>query len=108
MSKDIIFWLVMITMLAAAVFMPQVLMRRAVPKVLAIFREHNAVGKDNAKSRKDLDLAPALFFQRKVGVKDYKPRALTLLVNMEVVKLNEDGNVYLCEIGLAKTIWNNL
>jgi uncharacterized membrane protein YedE/YeeE len=90
-----------ILLLAGMFFIPRWLMRRAARQVVGIFRKQNAVDKASAKTIDELGLRPPSFVQRMMQRRDYKPQALTILVQAKIVKITEDGRYYLCEETLA-------
>lgn len=95
-------------MIVIAFVLPHIIMNRTIPKVIKILREHNAVGEEHAVAAKDMGLTPKPYMQRVLRTKDHKPRALQILIQLEIVKQNPDGTVYLSEEGLAKTKWSHL
>jgi len=46
--------------------------------------------------------------QRMWKPRDYKPRALQLLLNANIVQMTPDGKLYLAEENLAATKWSNI
>ena len=85
---------------------PQLLVRRAIPAVIRIFRKYNAVRISNAKTLNELKLQPKDMIQRMFGRRDYNLYALQNLMQAEVVKSTEDGKLYLSEEKLATSKWN--
>jgi len=93
---------------AALLVVPRFIMLRTIPKVIVIFREAGAVGVDNARSHEELGLAPKGVLDRMLGARDYKPRALNLLIGADIVQLDAAGKLYLSELELSKTRWSHL
>jgi len=93
--------LFLILSLASLVFIPRWLTRRAARQVIKIFRRQNAVDKSTARSVDELGLRPAGMMQRMMRTRDYKPQALTILVQADIVKITGDGRYYLSEDKLA-------
>ena len=89
----------------AMLFIPQMMMRRAIPKVIRIFQHNNAVGIKNAKALDELGLKPRGMLENLGRLRDYKPRALQLLISANIVHITEDGKFYLSEEDLAVTRW---
>lgn len=85
--------------------LPQFLIMRTVPKVIKIFRQNNAIGAKNARPIEELGLKPRSMFENLLRRRDYKPRALQLLISTNVVQMTEDGKLYLDEETLALTRW---
>ena len=74
----------------------------AISQIMDIFRKANAVGIKNAKTAYELGLEPKRMYMR-LGLRDYKPRALQLLQQADVVKMTGDGKLYLSEETLASS-----
>ena len=100
--------LMVVAFILAFIFIPQFMLMRNVPKVIRIFREHNAVGEKNAKLIEELGLLPKTMFQRMLRRRDYKPQALQFLLRTTVIEMTEDGKIYLNEDNLYRTKWRNL
>lgn len=84
------------------------MVRRNVPKVIDIFRKKNAIGILNAKTLQELGLQPPTFLQRLIHRRDYKPQALDLLVQTNVVFTTEDHKLYITEESVAAATWLKL
>ena len=107
--NDILFIILMVVLFIVVVLvLPQFFLMRNVPKVIRIFREHNAVGEKNAKTMEELGLLPKSMFQRMFSRRDYKPQAFQFLLRTTVVEMTEEGKVYLNEESLARTKWRTL
>jgi len=108
-TTDVIFLaLIIVVFIATMIFLPQFMLARNIPKVIRIFREHNAVGEKNAKTIAELGLQPKSMFQRMFARRDYKPQALQFLLRVTIIEMTEDGKVYLNEENLLLTRWRNL
>lgn len=90
-------------LLAALFFVPGWLLRRAIGQVIRIFRRHNATDAATAMSGGELGLQPRPFLRRLMHTRDYKPYALTVMINAGVVQLTEEGKLYLSEEKLANS-----
>ena len=97
MNDWVVIVLLFIILLVALFVIPQFMMRRAVKTVIRIFRENNATGKKQAKTAEELDLQPKRLVERMMKPRDYKPRALQLLMSQEIILMTEDGKLYLAE-----------
>jgi hypothetical protein len=65
------------------------------PSIIQVFREHSAVGRDNAQTLDELGLefkTPRMFHQP-----DYRLTALAFLVKANVVQRTEQGKFYISE-----------
>ena len=87
--------------LGVFIFIPQVMTKRALPRVIKAFRQGNAVGATNAKTLIELGLSRQGL--RLLGRRDYTVQALQVLMQCNVVKTCDDGRVYLSEEDLAAT-----
>lgn len=85
--------------------LPQLLIGRTIPDVIKIFKNHDAIGLKNAKTVEELGLTSQTMVQRMWKPRDYKPRALQLLLNANIVQMTEDGKLYISEENLAATKW---
>lgn len=94
--------------IAMWLFVPTWMMKRAMPKVIEIFRKNNAVGILNAKALDELGLGKKALWKRMWGRRDYKPRALDFMVQCQIIQVTEDGKFYLSDYDLAKATWLKL
>ena len=108
MNNVVIIVILLLVFLVVLFGLPSLLIAISVPKVIKIFRKKYAVGINNAKSVEELGLQPRSFIQRLMKMRDYKPRALEFLIQMNVVQVTEDGKVYLSEDMLSQTRWRHL
>ena len=97
--------LVIIVMLGLMV-VPQLFIRRAIPSVIKVFRQNNAVGIKNARTINELGLKSQNIMDKMWKWRNYKPDALKILINVNIVQMSEDGKLYLSEENLAATKWN--
>ena len=97
MSDALLILALIVFALLALFVLPRFLMRRAVFKVINIFQQHNATDAKRAKTIDELGLSPRTFTEGIFRGRDYKPHALRLLMKAEIVRLTQDGKVYLSE-----------
>lgn len=71
--------------------------RRATFKVIEIFRQHNALGINDAKTVEELGLEKPDFVQRVMRGRDFKQYALQILIKRGVIYVTEDGRLYMVE-----------
>ena len=101
--------IILVVLLLFVMFvLPQLLLRRAIPSLIRIFRERNAVGADNAKTSEELGLKPRTVTQSLFKGRDYKVTALQVLKNANVIQSTEDGKLYLSEANLSSSKWKGL
>ncbi len=107
MTTTDILWLIVlgIIMIVMVIGLPQLLIRRAIPDVIKIFKSRDAIGPGNAKTAEELEITSQTMVQRIWKPRDYKPRALQLLVNSNIVQMTPDGKFYISEENLDATKW---
>ena len=71
--------------------------------VVARFRAKGALSPEKATSLYELGLEPADFMHRIGRTRDYKPQAMRLLSQKNVIRATEDGRVYLSEDELRES-----
>jgi len=89
-------------LLVGLFIIPRWLMRRAARQVIKIFRENNATDSKHARTIDELGLRPPGVLDRMMRRRDYKPHALTALMQADIIKATEDGKLYLSEEKLAE------
>jgi hypothetical protein len=87
----------MVVTFGAVLFIPALLTRRAILKVIKIFYQHQALGMDKAKTLLELGLERPDFFQKMTRPRDYKQYALQILMKQGTIVGNADGKLYLVE-----------
>jgi hypothetical protein len=98
--------LILVALLLFVMFvLPQLRLRIAVPSVIRLFRQSNAVGIENAKTIEELGLKPKSMGQAIIRGQDYKMTALAVLKKAEVIQSTEDGKLYLSEENLEHSRW---
>ena len=105
MNEVLYFILLGIAFLLVMIFVPQLMMKRAIPKVIQAFRQDNAVGAKNARTLEELGLQPKGLLQTAGRLRDYKPRALQFLIGINVIQMTEEGKFYISEEDIALTRW---
>ena len=71
--------------------------RRAISKVIEIFRQHNALRINDAKTVEELGLEKPDFAQRIMRGRDFKQYALQILIKRGIIYVTEDGKLYMLE-----------
>jgi len=97
MSNVLAIVLLIIFFLAGFIFIPQLMLRRAIKQVIAIFRKHGATSSKSAKFVDEMGIKPKGMFSLNMGLRDYKYHALQALLKGEIVQLTDDGKAYLVE-----------
>ena len=100
--NDVLFIiLIVVVVIVAMLGIPYLMMRRAIGRVIKIFKDNYAIDARSAKTIDDLGLRPRTRLQGMFRARDYKPQALTFLMKSEIVLMNEDGKLYLSEDKIA-------
>ncbi len=105
MNDTLMVIILIVVFIVVALVLPQFLVMRTAPKVIRIFRQKNAVGAKNAKAIEELGLKQRSIIENVWRRRDYKPRALQLLISADIVQMTEDGKLYLDEESLSMTKW---
>ena len=99
---DVLFIIVIILLMVLTwVLLPQFLYKRAINQVIRIFKRFDAFTVESAKTPSDLGLAQRGWIQNLGRTRDYKPRALQMLMDYDIVRRTEDDRVYLLKEKLA-------
>lgn len=78
---------------------PAAMNRHAVLQVITIFKRHQALDAERAKTVEELGLASQGFRLRLL--RDYKPRAVDMLIKARILQVTEDRKLYLLEKNLV-------
>ena len=81
--------------------LPRIRIKRAVNQVVVIFEHNNAIDARSAKTIDELGLRPPTFLQGMMRIRDFKPYALQILMNADVIHQTEGGRLYLSQNKLA-------
>jgi hypothetical protein len=98
---------IIIVAILAMFYIPRLMINRAIHSVIRILRRSNAVTIQDAKTLEELGLDPKPFMQRAFKLRDYKPYALQILRNADIVQVSEDGRLYLDEGQLQTSKWRD-
>jgi hypothetical protein len=95
---DVLVVVLLIAALAvAAIYIPRFLLRRATRNVVSLFRGRDATSPATATTLVQLGLVQRKGLERLTRVRDYRPYAMRLLTNTNVVRTTEEGTMYLSE-----------
>ncbi len=100
--------LFMIIILGFAFFLSARLTKRALFKVLNIFRDENAIGYERAKTIEQLGLTPPNILERIGRPRDYRQNALKILIKSEIIHLTEDGRLFIPEEKMRELVAKGL
>jgi hypothetical protein len=94
-------WLIIAILLAgvgiALFVLPRFMLKRAMYRVIHVFRYHRSLSKENAKTLEELGFGSPDIMERIMKPRDYKPYALQILIKQGVLCQTEDGRLYLSE-----------
>lgn len=96
MNEQLVIVLAVAALLLAFFVVKPWLVRRALPKVIRIFKEHNATSVKNAVRFEELGIRASDMFDLRF-LKDFKKDALDFLLKVDIVQMTEDGRFYLAE-----------
>lgn len=88
-------------LLVAALYLSRYLLKRAVREVVALLRAKGATDPESAAMLEELGLERGGTFDRMFRLRDYRPSALRLLAQANVVRATDGGRIYLSEAQLA-------
>jgi len=103
MNDVLLIVLVVVCILLAMLGIPYMMTKRALGRVIKIFRRNNALDKSTAKTIDELELRPRTMLQNMFRSRDYKPQALNFLMKAEIIVMTDDGKLYLSEEKLASS-----
>jgi hypothetical protein len=102
MNATVLFILLIIILAILAFWvLPRMRMRRAVKQIVAIFERNNAIDVRSAKTIDELGLRPPTFLEGMLRLRDFKPYALQMLMNANVIRQTDSGRLYLSQDKLA-------
>jgi len=107
MSDTIILILLLAVLLFILFVLPQMSVRRAIPALIQLFRQHKALSPKDAKTTEELGLKSRGLAQTILRGQDYKLTALQILRNANVIRATDDGRLYLSEEDLQQTRWRD-
>ncbi len=102
MEAVVLIALIVVAVLALFVI-PQWRIKRAIPQVIKMFMDNNAVGIKNAKTEEELGFKRRGMLEGIFKPRDFKPHALTALIQAKIIRMTEDGKLYLAEDKLIES-----
>lgn len=81
--------------------LPQIRLRRAIKQVVTTFERNSALDVRSAKTIDELKLKPRTFLQGIGRIRDFKPYALKILMDAEIVCQTDGGRLYLVQDKLS-------
>jgi hypothetical protein len=89
--------ILIVVLIVVMIYVPRLLLRKATRNVVSLFRGRGAVSPKRATTLEQLGLAPRSRLEKLTRVRDYRPYALRLLKETNVIRATEDGTLYLSE-----------
>ena len=96
-SNGLFILLVVILAILGFFVLPRIRIRRAVNQVMTVFERNNALDVRSAKTVDELGLRPPTFLDGMLRMRDFKPYALQILMQTEVVRQTDGGRLYLAQ-----------
>jgi hypothetical protein len=85
------------TLIVLVIYVPRFLLKKAMRNVVSLFRERGAISPMRATTPEELGLVPGSPFDRVLGRRDYRPNALRLLGQANIIRTTEESKLYLSE-----------
>jgi hypothetical protein len=95
--------LLVVVLLGVAFYASRLLIRRGMRQVIRQFRAQGATTPKGAMTAVEMGLVRGSFTDRMFRVRDYRPMALDLLRQADVIKMTGEGRLYLSEEALAQS-----
>ena len=102
-SNALFILLIVILAILGFFLLPRIRIRRAVNQVIAIFERNNALDVRSARTADELGLRPPTFLDGMLRMRDFKPYALQILMQTEVIRQTDGGRLYLAQNRLPAT-----
>lgn len=102
MDSSLLTWLILIVFILSAFYVPIILFRRAVFKVIKVFRDSSALCRQYPKKLEELGLRLPDFNRSLLNPKEDIPYALRSLIQAGIVRLDQEGRACLAEEKLPK------
>jgi hypothetical protein len=99
----LVFLLLIVTLILVAFYVPRFMMRRAVRHVVSMFRKLGATSPTTGTTPEELGLVPGNPFDRLFRPRDYRPSALLMLKQANIIRTTEEGTLYLSEDELGRS-----
>lgn len=106
-GDTIVLVLLLIFMLFILFVLPRFSLRRAIPAIIQLFRQHNATSPKDAKTMDELGLKQRGLAQTILRGQDDRMTALQILRNANIIRATDDGRLYLSEEDLQQSRWRN-
>lgn len=95
--------LAVLVLVLALFFLPRLLLKRAIRKVITRLRQEGATSPERAKTLAELRLESPGGFGTVFRFRDYRPYAIRLLGQARIILGTEEGGVFLSEENLSES-----
>jgi hypothetical protein len=103
MKATVVLALILVLLVVASIYVSRFLSLRAVRVVVSTFRKQGAIDAESARSLEELGLVRARLLEGMFRGRDYRPQALRLLAQAEIIRPVEGGRFYLSEPALENS-----
>ena len=90
-------------LILALIYIPRYLVGKAIRQIVALFRERKATNPANATTMEELGVIRGSPLDRMFKMRDYRPNALRVLQQADIIRVTETGKVYLSEEALKNS-----
>ncbi len=90
-------------LIVGVIYIPRFLLRKATRNVVYLFRRRGATSPTSATTLEQLGLVQRSGLERVGRPRDYRPYALRLLAEANVIRATEEGTLYLSEETLQQS-----
>ena len=98
----IIIILVFVLFIFSAFLLSRFLLKRAIRQIIRKLRQYNALDASKAMFADDIGIKkPSIIAFR--GLRDYKPMAMDIMIRANIIRVTDDGRIYLSEETLSQT-----
>ena len=84
-------------LIVGVIYVPRLLLRKATRNVVSLFRRRGATSPASATTLEQLGLVEKRGLEKVGRLRDYRPYALRLLTQANVIRATEEGTLYLSE-----------
>jgi hypothetical protein len=103
MMEVVVFFVALMLLAAAAIYMSRYLFKRALREVVSSFCARGATNPKNAATLEELGLQRNGVLSRMSKLRDYRPYAVGMLNRANIVRQTEEGRLYLSEDELGRS-----
>jgi hypothetical protein len=87
--------ILLVVLIVLAIFMPRFLIMNAMKRVIKTLIKNDALSPQNAQTAEQLGIRQGAIWDNMFRIRDYRPQALAMLVESEIIVNTIDGRYYL-------------